>query len=112
MNIQEMLISQVCEQFEINPNDRDRQISVEQLKEIIRYTTNTMLMAHFQILLANYLEQHIDTKNPLHQLSVLAKITSENDTDAIENLSDFREIAKHIAQIEVRFLETSLGIRT
>lgn len=111
MNIQETVIEQICEQFKIDPNNHNQQLSVENLKDIIRCTTNKMLMAHFQILLDNYLE-NTDTNSALNQLSVLANVESENDANEIKNLSNFHDIGKQIANIEVRFLETNLGLRT
>lgn len=110
MNIQETVIEQICKQFEIDPNNYNQQFSVDELKDIIRCTTNTMLMAHFQILLENYLE-HTDTNNAFHKLSVLANLGSENEGNAIKNISDFSEIGKKIALIEVSFLEASLGLK-
>ena len=111
MNIQETVIEQTCEQFKIDPNNDNQQLSVEKLKDIIRCTTNKMLMAHFQVLLNNYLE-NTDINSALDQLSVLADIKTENDADEIKRLSDCHNISKQIANIEVRFLETSLGLKT
>ncbi|MGD1701198.1 hypothetical protein [Dapis sp. BLCC M229] len=111
MNIQETIIEQTCEEFKIDPNNHNQQLSVEKLKDIIRCTTNKMLMAHFQVLLDNYLE-NTDRSSALHQLSVLADISSENDADEIKDLSDYHNISKQIANIEVRFLETSMGLKT
>ena len=111
MNIQETVIEQICEEFKINLNNHNLQLSVENLKDIIRCTTNKMLMAHFQILLDNYLENS-DKNSALHQLSVFANIESENDADEIKNLSCLDDIGKEIANIEVRYLETTLGLRT
>lgn len=111
MNIQEIVIEQICEQFKIDPNNHNQQLSVENLKDIIRCTTNKMLMAHFQILLDNYLENS-DKNSALYQLSVFANIESENDTNEIKDLSGFHDIGKQIANIEVRFLETTLGLRS
>ncbi|MGK7919619.1 MAG: hypothetical protein AB4080_06380 [Trichodesmium sp.] len=113
MNIQETVIEQMCEQLEIDPNNHDQQFSVEELKDIIRCTTNKMLMAHFQILLEKYLD-HTDKNTALNQLSAFAEIVSESkhDPQARKSLNDFQEIAKQIAKIEVKFLETSLGLET
>ena len=113
MNIQETVIEQMCEQLEIDPNNHDQQFSVEELKDIIRWTRNKMLMAHFQILLENYLN-HTDKNTALNQLSIFADIASESkdDSKAIKYLNDFQKIAKQIAEIEVKFLETSLGLKT
>ncbi len=111
MDIQETVMEQICDQFKIDSNNHDRQISVAELKDIIRCTTNKMLMAHFQILLDNYLE-NTDINSALNQLRILANITSENNTNGVKDLSDFSEIGKQIANIEVRFLENSLGLTT
>ncbi|NET44500.1 hypothetical protein [Okeania sp. SIO2B3] len=111
MNIQEIVIEQICEEFKIDPNNHNQQLSVDNLKDIIRCTTNKMLMAHFQILLDNYLENS-DKNSALNQLSVFANIESENDVNDIKKLSGFHDIGKQIANIEVRFLETNLGLRT
>ncbi|GFZ95074.1 hypothetical protein [Okeania sp. KiyG1] len=111
MNIQEIVIEQICKEFKIDPNNDNQQLSVENLKDIIRCTTNKMLMAHFQILLDNYLENS-DKNYALHQLSVFANIESENNANEIKKLSGFHDIGKQIANIEVRFLETTLGLRT
>ncbi len=111
MDIQETVMEQICEQFKIDPKNQNQQISVEELKDIIRCTTNKMLMAHFQVLLDNYLE-NTDINSALHQLRILANITSENNTNEIKDFSDFSQIGKEIANIEVRFLENSLGLKT
>ncbi|MEM1167712.1 MAG: hypothetical protein AAGJ08_01105 [Cyanobacteria bacterium P01_H01_bin.35] len=111
MNIQETVIEQIYEQFKIDPNNHNQQISVEELKNIIRCTTNKMLMAHFQVLLDNYLD-NADLNSALNKFRTLANITSENNTNDIKDSSDFSEIGEKIANIEVRFLEHSLGLKT
>ncbi len=111
MNIQETVMEQICEQFKIDPKNQNQQISVEELKDIIRCTTNKMLMAHFQVLLDKYLE-NTDINSGLQQLGILANITSEKNTNEIKDFSDFSQIGKKIANIEVRFLENTLGLKT
>lgn len=114
MDIQETVINEIYNKFNINPDSKNQQISLEKLQEIIKYTTNTMLMAHFQILLDNYL-QNIkvnDTNNTVDDLSILTGLIWENKADDIKSLGDFREIGKKIVPIEVRFIETTLGLKT
>lgn len=111
MNIQEIVINQVCGEFEIDPNNHHQKFSVEELKDIIRYTTNKILMAHFQVLLENYL-QYTDRNTALEELCILANMVYKNKINSIKDLSDFSEISTQIADIEVRFLEASLGLKT
>ncbi len=111
MDIQETVMEQICEEFKIDSNNHNQQISIEELKNIIRCITNKMLMAHFQVLLDNYLENN-DINSALHQLRILANITSENNTNGVKDFSGFSEIGEKIANIEVTFLENSLGLKT